>query len=166
MSSIATRSSALSLTGSSITHGAFSPATRKRNTVGLNRNKTDISIKAMTGQDEGAKFGIQGYTLPKHFMMLADSPKFSVPKESNKRYFDQVVRKSETIPEPGKYTKTMLWKGKMGVMKGVKRTTFIEDNMKRSAKMPGPSEYSPEKKFKQSQVKFEKSQKSSFLDNV
>ena len=60
----------------------------------------------------------------------------------------------------------MSWKGKLGVMKGGKLKTFLDETMKEAAKYPSPCKYSPIKKIKLRQGKFDKASKYSFLDEV
>ena len=75
----------------------------------------------MIGQSNSdINFGIQGYNIPTHYFQLPSSPRFSFPKESEKRYLKQIMKRSEDIPEPGRHNRKMLWKGKLGVMKGNK----------------------------------------------
>eukprot|EP00343_Euplotes_focardii_P012205 CAMPEP_0205829446 /NCGR_PEP_ID=MMETSP0206-20130828/38137_1 /ASSEMBLY_ACC=CAM_ASM_000279 /TAXON_ID=36767 /ORGANISM="Euplotes focardii, Strain TN1" /LENGTH=204 /DNA_ID=CAMNT_0053132173 /DNA_START=14 /DNA_END=625 /DNA_ORIENTATION=+ len=159
------RADTLSRTGSSITHGALSPISKSRNPLLPKKANTNISIKEMTGVSD-LNFGIQGYTIPKHFIQQPSAPKFTIPKEDSKRYFDIIAQRSAEIPEPGRYNKSMVWKGKFGVMKGGKRETFLDNIMKHTAKLPAPNQYSPLKKIQNKQGKFDKSDRGSFLDDA
>lgn len=51
-------------------------------------------------------------------------------------------------------------------MKGGERVTFLEEAAKKGALLPSPSQYSPTKHLKISKVKFEKAERSSFLDDI
>lgn len=166
MSDIFSRADTLSKTGSTITHGAFSPTARTRNPLLARHSKTEITLQEMTGQDKTTKWGIEGYRVPVHELQLPTAPKFTMTKESNRRYFDQIVKRSSGLPDPGQYSRTVLWKGKLGVMKGGKRTTFLDEQMKNSSKLPSPDSYSPVKPNKSPRTKFEKAEKISFLSDV
>uniref|UniRef100_A0A7S3KGM7 Uncharacterized protein n=1 Tax=Euplotes crassus TaxID=5936 RepID=A0A7S3KGM7_EUPCR len=162
------RESTFSMTGSSITHGTFSPTSRTRNPLVPKKMKTEISIKEMTGQIDGsgANFGIQGYNIPKHFLSSDGTPKFSFPKEKDRRYLQQHVKRKEYVPEPGRYNKTMVWKGPLGILKGGTKGNFLDVTIKKSSKLPGPNHYSPTKKEHLKQGKIGKSYRSSYFDQV
>lgn len=166
MSESLSRADTFTRTGSSITHGALSPTFKSRNTLGQRQLKTQISLQEMIGNSE-TKWGIEGYKLPVHHLMQPNSPKYSMTKEADKRYMDMIVKRSEGLPDPCRYNKTVLWKGKLGVMKGGKRTTFLDEAIHKSSKWPSPSEYSPKKVFKNgNNCKFEKSGRISYLDDT
>ena len=166
MSEIGTRTDIFTITGSSIAHDPFSPTNKSRNPLIHSNFKTNISIEEMTGQSHQYKWGIKGYRMPVSQSQMLTMPKISMPKETNQRYMDKVVKMSLLTPDPSHYSKAIKWKGKLGIMQKSNRQTFLDETIKSSSKLPSPSTYSPTKHFKLDRVKFEKSIKHSHLADI
>jgi len=120
----------------------------------------------MTGQAHTYKWGIQGYRVPLTESQVMSPAKISFTKEKGQTYMDKIIKLSESKPDPCKYSKTLQWKGPLGVLKGGKRNTFLDEAIKSSSKLPGPNTYSPIKKFKKTMVKIGTSEKDSHLADI
>jgi len=167
MSDGLSRADTLSMTGSNaFSYGAFSPNASSRNLLMPTKFKTEISVNNATGNEKSNKWGISGYKMPLHHYMAPTSPRFSIPKEAGKRFFEQIAERSRKIPEPGKYSTTTLWKGNLGKINSGKKQTFLDDTIKNSSALPGPSAYAPTDVKKNMGGKFSKSTRQSYLDDV
>ena len=78
-------------------------------------------------------FGIEGYRCPRSTTVLPSVPRWTVPKEKNKRYIDMVMKRSKGLPCPTKFHKTRVWKtGTIDLKLMAKRKTFLDEVGKKS----------------------------------
>lgn len=160
------RSDIFSASGSSITHGPLSPVSRTRNPLMRTKLKTEITVREMVGISSAYKWGIDDYIIPLSESQKPNTIKYSVPKEKNQTYMDKIIKNGGVNPDPAHYNIKTNWKGRLGVMKGGERQTFLNETMKISSKLPSPDSYSPDKHFKLLKGKVDKAIKPSHLDDI